>query len=142
MCGGPNRGRWTCDHCTPLVNVHRELIRNLQHWKSLFIDHQVEDVLVAADRRSYCLWDVESFYARRIVLPERQRQSLELCLFQNFTEAVAAEKMGVSITNPVAMYATVGLSRLLSMAMTGEIPGYSIPRPPAKEGPVNDYAVA
>lgn len=133
VCAGFNGGKWTCGHCTPLVNVHRELIRNLQHWKSLLVAHQVDEVLTAADRRSYCIWDVERFYQKRTALPERQRQSIELCLFDNYTEAVAAEKMGVSPTNPVAMYATVGLARLLSMAMSGEIPGYLIPQPPVKE---------
>ena len=119
MCGGENGGRWTCESCTLVVNVHRELIRNLQHWKALFEAHEVSDTLVAANRRSYCLWDIEVFYAARTVLPERQRESIELCLFENLTESTAAERMGVSPTNPVAMYATVGLARLLCMSSAG-----------------------
>jgi hypothetical protein len=109
------------------------MLRNLQHWSALHEAHEVGDTLVAADRQSYCLWDIQVFYERRTVLPERQRSALELCLFENYTEADAATKMGIARTNPVAMYAPVGLARLLSLAMAGEMPGYRIEPPPRSQ---------
>lgn len=109
-----------------MVNVHRELLRNLQHWHSLFESSEIPDTLVAANLQSYCLWDVDLFYAQRYRLPDRQRSSMELCLYQNVAERDAAVQMGIAETNPVSMYATVGISRLLGWAVRGELAGYRI----------------
>lgn len=48
-------------------------------------------------------------------LPRRQQQAIELFLIQNVLEEEAAVMMGVSPTNPVGMYATAGLERLLKL---------------------------
>lgn len=87
---------------------------------------EVSDTLIAADLQSYCMWDVDIFYDNRVRLPERQRASMELCLFENVAERDAALKMGIAETNPVCVYATVGLTRLLSWAVRGELTGYPI----------------
>lgn len=109
------------------MNVHRELVRNLQAWHSLFESQEAPEVLVASDGRSYSLWDVDCFYEQRVLLPEQMRRSMELCLYQNVLERDAAVLMGVAATNPVAVYATVGLTRLLSLAYNGELPNYRLP---------------
>lgn len=126
MCGGENGGKWTCAGCTGLVNVHRDLLRNLQEWRVLYTNCEVPDVLMAADGREYCLWDIERFYEARGALAPRQAMAIELCLWANIAEREAARLMGISPTSPVSIYATVGLSRLLGMAARGEIKGYRL----------------
>lgn len=106
--------------------MHRELIRNLQHWRSLYEAMEVDDVLVASDSRSYSLWDVQTFYEQRIVVPPRMRQSIRFCLFENMKEQDAAVKMGIAATNPVSVYATIGLTTMLAKASKGELPGYVV----------------
>lgn len=134
VCQGANGGKWTCAPCTAIVNVHRELLRNLQHWHSLYEAMEVPDTLVAADKQSYCLWDIDRLYSERHRLPERQRSALELCLFENLAEKTAAVRMGIAESNPVAVYATVGLCRLLGWAMSGELTTYRISHPAASKG--------
>ena len=106
--------------------MHRELIRNLQHWQSLYEAMEVTDELLANDGRSYALWDVKRFYEHRTVLPPRQRESIQFCLFENMKESDAAIRMGIKPTNPCAIYATIGLTSLLTCSSRGEIPGYRI----------------
>jgi hypothetical protein len=108
------------------VGVHRELIRNLQHWRALFEADEVPDVLVASDSRSYSLWDVTRFYEHRVVVPERMQQSIQFCLYENMKEQDAAVRMGVKRSNPVSVYATIGLTNMLAKATTGELSGYTI----------------
>lgn len=104
--------------------MHRELIRNLQAWHSMYEAMEISDILVASDGQSYCLWDVDLFYAQRSRLPQQQRRAMELCLFENVAEKVAATRMGVTERSPVAIYATVGLTRLLAWANQGDLSGY------------------
>lgn len=108
------------------MGVHRDLIRNLQQWRSLFESLDVPDVLVASNAQSYSLWDVEVFYAQRVVVPERMRQSIEYCLYENMKERDAAVRMGISASNPVSEYATIGLTTMIAKAVKGELPGYTL----------------
>lgn len=87
---------------------------------------EVPDELIATDSRSYSLWDVQRFYERRVTLPDRQAQSIELFLYWNMLEQSAALRMGIRKTNPVGVYATIGLTSLITQAVNGEIPGYVI----------------
>lgn len=114
ICGAKDNGKWTCPACTVLVDSHRELIRNLQQWRALYENREIDDVLVASDGRSYSLWDAEKFYAHRVVLPERMQQSIQFCLYENMKERDAAVRMGIKPTCPVAIYSTVGLTHLLA----------------------------
>lgn len=128
ICGGENHGRWTCEGCTVVVNTHRELIRNLQAWHSMFESLQVSDTLVSGvDGAEYSLWDIDYLYAQRARLPEQMCRAIELCLYENVLEKKAAVLMGVAESNPVAVYATVGLTRLLALALAGDLPGYRLP---------------
>lgn len=54
-------------------------------------------------------------------LPLRQQQAIELFLVLNMPEKDAAIAMGLTQTNPVGMYATSGLTRLLKMMDSGQI---------------------
>jgi hypothetical protein len=110
------------------VNVHRELVRNLQAWHSMYEADDVGEVLVASDGRSYCLWDIDWFYEGRHALPDQMRRAIELCLYANIFEREAAVQMGVAPTNPVAIYATIGLTQLLRKAYDGLLPGYLLVR--------------
>ncbi len=108
------------------MSVHRELIRNLQHWRSLYEAMEVPDTLVSAENgQSYSLWDVQIFYAQRTIVPARMQQSIQYYLFENLKESDAALRMGIAPTNPVGVYATIGLTTMLSRAVKGELP-YSI----------------
>lgn len=104
----------------------RELIRNLQTWRSHYEALEVPDVLTASDGRSYTLWDVTYFYEQRHRLPDQMRTAIELCLYENVLERDAAKRMGTSETNPVSVYATVGLTYLIRMARDGEMPLYRL----------------
>ena len=129
LCSGENAGRWTCESCTSIVNTHRELIRNLQAWHSMFESLQVGDTLISGvDGAEYSLWDIDYLYDQRHRLPEQMRRAIELCLYENVLEKQAAVLMGVAESNPVAVYATVGLTRLLALAYTGDLPGYRLPQ--------------
>ena len=109
-----------------MVDVHRELLRNLQQWRSLYEATDAPDVLVASDRREYSLWDVTRFYEYRVILPTRQQQSIQFCLFENMKERDAAVRMGIKPTNPCSIYSTIGLTALLGKAVAGDLSGYVI----------------
>jgi hypothetical protein len=108
-----------------MLKVHREMIRNLQAWTSGFESQEVPEVLVAGDGNEYCLWDIKAFYESRGDLPERMRQAIEMCLYYNMLERKAAEAMGLNPTNPVSIYANVGIARLLSWSFQGKIGSYN-----------------
>lgn len=106
------------------VAILRELFRNLQQFRAFFEDEH-QDTIRDAQGREWCLWDIEYLYEQRHVLSDRQCEAIELCLYRNMTEESAAIKMGVSPTNPVAMYATDGLKKLVAMVENGELSRYS-----------------
>lgn len=96
------------------VGVLRELFRNLHLFRIIYEQEGI-DVLKGPEGEQYSLWDIEALYARASELPPRQREAIELCLIENMRERDAAVKMGVSETNPVASYATVGLQKLVKI---------------------------
>lgn len=125
VCGAENGGRWTCNPCTLDVNTLRELFRNLQAWHSLFESREVDDTLVSsATGQVWTLFDVDYLYAQRIRLPDRMRQVIELHLYGNLLEKETARRIGVSESNPVAIYATAGLTKLVGMAKAGDLSGF------------------
>jgi hypothetical protein len=123
VCGGLNDGRWTCEPCTKTVATMRGLIRGLQQWRSSLESLEVTETLIDPVGRTWCLWDVERFYSYRSRLPERMRLAIELMLYQGRFERDVARQMGISESNPVGVYVTVGLVRLLAMARSGRLPG-------------------
>lgn len=123
MCTAENGGRWTCADCSASLAVFRGLIRNLQGWHSAFEAGTVSDVILGPDGREWSMWDLDKLYETRVKLPHQMRRAVELFLYDNTLERDAAKHMGVSETSPVAIYATVGLTRMLGWARDGEIPG-------------------
>lgn len=95
------------------VTVLRELFRNYAHFRATYEDHGVDTIRFRDVEIT--IWDMDRLYALLPQLPRRQHQAIELCLVQQFRERDAAVAMGVAETNPVAMYATSGLSNLLSI---------------------------
>lgn len=105
------------------IGTLRELFRNLQQWEALFESDRI-DCITGPDGTEYHLTDIQYLYGCRDMLSPRQRQAIELCLYQDTKERDASLIMGVSPTNPVAMYATNGLRRLCEMLNTGELARY------------------
>jgi len=105
------------------VKVLRELFRNIQQFRALFEAEGIDE-LTAPDGEVYSLFDLEYLYGEIHRLPSRQHQAIELCLVQNMRESDAALTMGVSKTNPVAMYATSGLEKLLVFVQSGDLSCY------------------
>lgn len=107
--------------------MFRGLIRNLQAWRSAFESQDAPEVIQepTPPGREWVLWDVERFFGYRGLLPQRMRDALDLFLYRGQFERQVAERMGISGTNPVGVYATVGLTKLLAMARDGRLPGCS-----------------
>lgn len=101
------------------MGVLRELFRNLVAWRALYETEGVEEV--TGGDQTWSIWDVEYLYEQVPHLPPRQRQAIELCLILNIREVDAARRMGVSETNPVMMYATFGLQKLVDMVNSGSL---------------------
>lgn len=125
ICGGDNDGKGTCEPCGRTVDQFRRLIRNLQQWRSSYEEDSTLEILPSVDGRDWVLWDIERFYDYRRLLPEQQRRCIELFLYGNLFERETAQALGVGRGKhtSVAIYATVGLIKLLSMARNRELPG-------------------
>lgn len=106
------------------VKTLRELFRNLQSWNALFETEGIE-TLLGPDGTEYHLADVKYLYACRTRLSPRQRQAIELCLYEQVKERDASCLMGIQESNPVAMYATNGLRKLVELANTGQLARFS-----------------
>lgn len=106
------------------VAVLRELFRNLQAFRSLYESDGV-DIITDPKGQTWSLWDLEYLIREGLpLLPVRQRQAILLCLVKNWREIDAAEAMGVSPTNPVSMYASSGIQKLLEMMDEGTLPRF------------------
>ena len=105
------------------VGTLRELFRNLQAWHSTYESDGV-DVITGPDGEEICLWDIDYLYSQLWRLPKRQREAINLYLVENMRESDAAVTMGVSATNPIGIYATVGLGKLIDMINAGELPRF------------------
>lgn len=106
------------------VDVLRNLFRYLAPFRALYEDGG-PDILVAPGGEEWSLWDIE--YLLGVVhhdLPPRQAQAIELFLVCNMREADVAEAMGVSRTNPIGMYATAGLERIIIWVNEGRLPRF------------------
>lgn len=105
----------------PAISELRELFRYLQEFRAVYESTGLDEVRTPYGN-SWSLWDLEYLYqASQIHLTLRQKQAISLCLVHNMREKDAAVAMGVSTTNPVMMYATLGIRRLLDMISGGEL---------------------
>lgn len=105
------------------VKVLREAFRNIEAFRVTYESEGIDTL--ESDGVGICLWDLEYLLTQLHRLPRRQRQAIELCLVANMKESDAAVQMGVSVTNPVAMYATSGLLKLVDWVNAGALPRYS-----------------
>lgn len=104
----------------PDVTTLRKLFRHLQAWESAFEQFGI-DTVTDEHNNSYHISDIQYLYGCRTRLTRRQRQAIEMCLYLDMREVDVSIAMGVSPTNPVAMYATNGLKRILGMVRDGEL---------------------
>lgn len=104
----------------PKISELRELFKYLQEFRVVFRDSGTEEIKTPYGS-SWSIWDLEYLYQQCDRLTLRQRQAITLCLVHGMREKDAAVAMGVSATNPVMMYATLGLRRLLDMVEDGEL---------------------
>lgn len=106
------------------VDLLRQLFRSLEMFRGIFETKGV-DTVVGPKGASWSLWDIERLYeVSQQVLPRRQAQAIRLFLVENMFEADAAEAMGLSRTNPIGMYATDGLSRIVALVAERRIRGF------------------
>lgn len=105
----------------PAISELRELFRYLQDFRAVYEATGLEEIRTPYGNQ-WSIWDLEYLYqASQIHLTSRQKQAISLCLVHNMREKDAARAMGVSLTNPVMMYATLGIRRLLDMISDGEL---------------------
>ena len=87
--------------------------------------HEEYGIDEVCDLRGFCIsiHDLEYLYVQvPRVLTGRQAQAIEYFLVQNITEREVAVMMGLSPTNPIAMYATSGIKNLVAMIDDGVFP--------------------
>lgn len=118
------------------VDILRDLFRNLQLWQAMFEVGNVGLTIVGPDRQEYCLTDIEYLYECRNlkrpdrhgkvapVLSPRQREAIELFLYHGISEKEASVRMGIAPTNPIGMYATEGLKKIVGFIEAGELPRF------------------
>jgi hypothetical protein len=118
----------------PRVNSIRLLFRSLRAFESVYESDGVIEIL-APNGCTWNLFDIQYLYRQAMrrptglrafdrlhpTLPLRQQQAIELFLVLNMPEDEAAETMGLSRTNPVGMYATSGLTKLLKFLDEGRL---------------------
>lgn len=102
----------------------RELLRNLQSFEALHESMGIDSITSPIDGEIWTLWDLQYLYSCRTLLSPRQRQAIELCLYDNIKESEAARIMGLRPTTPVAVYANNGLRKLIEMAHGGLLVKY------------------
>lgn len=95
------------------MNELRSLFRYLQEFRSLYELERIEEV-TTPQGHTWSLWDLEYLYEKAAeLLTPRQYQAITLFLVEDHKEADAAEMMDVSRSNPIGMYAALGLSKLI-----------------------------
>jgi hypothetical protein len=104
----------------PRVSELRELLRHFRAFRSVYEETGLEEI-TTPEGNTWSVWDLDYLHSQLHRLTLRQRQAITLCLIHNVRERDAARMMGVSETNPVSMYATLGLQRLLDMVDAGEL---------------------
>lgn len=105
----------------PAISELRELFRILQDLRVEYEKNGTQEIVTPEGNR-WSLWDIEYLYQKsQELLTARQQQAIVLCLVHNIRERDAAQIMGVSETNPVMMYATLGLSNLLGLISEGKL---------------------
>lgn len=101
------------------MNELRQLFRYLQEFRSLYELEGIEEITTPSGS-TWSLWDLEYLYERSAqLLTPAQYRAITLFLVHDIKEQDAAEMMGVSRTNPIGMYAALGLSKLVEFIDAG-----------------------
>jgi hypothetical protein len=102
------------------VELLRKVFRNLQVWRALYESEGIDTI--RNDGVELVIWDIELLlHHSQLVLPDRQAQAILLFLVENRSEEEVAIWMGIDPQNPVGMYATSGLKRLVELIQEGRI---------------------
>ena len=102
------------------VELIRNTFRNLQLWRALYEAQGLETI--RCESIELHIWDVELLLnVSQSELPVRQAQAILLFLVENKSEEEVAVWMGIDPRNPVGMYATSGLTRLIELVQAGYI---------------------
>lgn len=107
----------------PRVQTLRQMFRHLHAFRAVYETDNVAEIR-DPDGITWSLWDLEDLYQVAVhsdLLPLRQRQAIELFLVLNMPEDKVAEALSIKSSNPVGMYATSGLVRLLKEMDAGNI---------------------
>ena len=106
------------------VDLLRQLFRAL-HLFRVYREDKGLDTVTGPDGYTWSIWDIEALYeASQQMLPRRQAQAISFFLVEGMFEADAAERMGISRTNPIGMYATDGLARIVDLVIERRIKGF------------------
>lgn len=106
------------------VSELKSLFRHLQEYRSLREHHGVDEI-TSPSGVAWSLWDLEYLLIQsQQHLSFRQAQAIQLCLIDGLSEREASIRMGISPTNPVAIYASQGLTRLLKLMDAGLLPRF------------------
>lgn len=100
------------------VDGLRVVLRGLQAWRDLFEIYGADLYTVKDDNGiEWNLYEVEQLYRiSQEVLTLRQAQAVRYFLVGNMREEDVAVAMGIKPTNPIGLYATEGLKRLVEIA--------------------------
>lgn len=109
----------------PKISELRELFKYLQEFRSTYEETGLDEISTPFGN-TWSLWDLEYLYRQCSRLTIRQQQAITLCLVHGMKEKDAALAMGVSETNPVMMYATLGLRRLLDLIEAHELDQFRV----------------
>jgi hypothetical protein len=102
------------------VGTLRTILKGLECWRATYEDYNVASV--TWEGHEYHILDIEHIYdvSQRELAP-RQAQAIKYFLVGNLREVDVAEMMGIAPTNPIGMYATDGLKRLIEMIQDREM---------------------
>jgi len=107
----------------PRVETLRSFFRNLYAFRAVYETDGVSEI-TDPDGVTWSLWDLEELYRVAVhtdLLPKRARQAIELFLVLNMKEADVAEQMNIKASNPIGMYATSGIVKLLAEIDRGTV---------------------
>jgi len=111
----------------------------MQEFRSLYELEGIEEVTTPSGN-TWSLWDLEYLYERSAdLLTAAQYRAITLFLIHDIKEQDAAEMMGVSRTNPIGMYAALGLSKLIEFIDAGGLERFRARR---DDWQADDYRMA
>lgn len=108
------------------VKTLRGLFRSYAQWQSDYEAYGLESI-TDADGIEWNLFDVAYLLDQLEALTPRQSQAIWLFLVEGKREDEVAEMMGILPTNPVGLYATAGIEKLIQMIEDGTLPRFYVP---------------